>query len=632
MEQPLPEPPDRETLRRVQAWHKVPPLRIDLRFVRSSVAGLFRIVDPNTGKFVELYELECLVAQAMDGQRTIDDLTAFARMYNPTIARRQIELLLVQLLHLDMLEEEPIKPGHGKVIPLPVPKPQQDEFASFRNELVLDLQRNEAIAWSDETSPERRKPLFEPARRVSQVIKVSNDDLDDNTNISVGDESFRVVDDDGADDLDDNTNLHVGANPFAVLEQNRDRMVASGEMFDDAPLAPPPRPSGLFDSPDEEDEADEPAAAPEVAAVPVTTPRQAESEQEDLFQQAQVAKKAWYKRTWVRVLGVLVLLVAVSAIVERPLYITSECGIIPNQRAYVRSPIGGVLAEILVDEGTAVKKGDVIARLDDRNLKADRLKAVAEVERIGADLQRLRKGARPEEISQQRAVVGAKSSAVAFAAKEVKRRQKMLQEGVGSRQAVEEAQADYQIKSNAYAEAVAALKLLQSGTRKEEIGALEANLKRAQSELDFVEQQLREMVVIRAPMDGVVLTPKFRERLHENVEAGGLVCEIADTSVVRAEIFVPAREVDSIAVGMPVVVKVESYPLNAFEGKVNFIAPAVEQRNKVSVVRVVATLDNKQGLLRQDMTGYGEIECGDKSLLDLATRRLLRWIRVRFLI
>jgi hypothetical protein len=32
------------------------------------------------------------------------------------------------------------------------------------------------------------------------------------------------------------------------------------------------------------------------------------------------------------------------------------------------------------------------------------------------------------------------------------------------------------------------------------------------------------------------------------------------------------------------------------------------------------------------MTGYGEVECGRRSLLDLATRRFLRWIRVRFLL
>jgi membrane fusion protein (multidrug efflux system) len=98
----------------------------------------------------------------------------------------------------------------------------------------------------------------------------------------------------------------------------------------------------------------------------------------------------------------------------------------------------------------------------------------------------------------------------------------------------------------------------------------------------------------------------------------------------RAEIFVPEREVDAIEIGMPAVVKVESYPTRPFEGKVDFIAPTVDGEHRH--LRVVVELENAAGLLKANMTGYGEIEAGKRSLLDLATRRVLRWIRVRFLL
>ena len=130
----------------------------------------------------------------------------------------------------------------------------------------------------------------------------------------------------------------------------------------------------------------------------------------------------------------------------------------------------------------------------------------------------------------------------------------------------------------------------------------------------------------------MLLTPRFRERLGERIEAGGLLCEIADIATMQAEIYVHEREADTIALGMPVVVKVESYPLHPFKAKVEFIAPAVEARDNAKALRVVATLYNGDGLLRQNMTGYGEIDCGKRSLLNLATRRMLRWIRVRLLI
>jgi putative peptide zinc metalloprotease protein len=229
-------------------------------------------------------------------------------------------------------------------------------------------------------------------------------------------------------------------------------------------------------------------------------------------------------------------------------------------------------------------------------------------------------------------VVEARRTAVAFADKERARRADMLRDGVGSRQTHDEAELDLQIKQRAASEARAALALLEAGSRPEEIAAREAELARARAELEFLDQQLDEMMVIRSPIDGVVVTPKLRERLNESVAAGGLVCEVANTRAVRAEIFVLEREADTIGLGMPVVVKVESHPMQPFRGAVGFIAPAMEKRDRANVVRVVATLDNRDGLLRQDMTGYGEVECGRRSLLDLATRRLLRWIRVRFLL
>jgi putative peptide zinc metalloprotease protein len=353
----------------------------------------------------------------------------------------------------------------------------------------------------------------------------------------------------------------------------------------------------------------------------------AEQEQEALWNAARA--RAWHQHVWLRVVLVIVALTSGAAIIPYPLRITSECAVIPRERARVRSELPGVITEILVDEGGAVHKGDVIARLDDRALKADRLKVVADIDKIEAELAVLRQGHRREEILKQEAILAARRNEVEFAAKEADRRGQMARDGVGSPQAAEAASRDLETKRQAVAEAEAALRLLQAGSRPEEIAAHEAVLERARAELAYVDERLA-MTLVRAPIDGAILTPRFRERIHEAVEAGGPICELAHTRWMRAEIFVAEREVDAIALGMPAIVKVESYPMHAFEGKVDFIAPAVDGDDKR--VRVVVELDNAAGLLKANMTGYGEIETGDHSLLHLATRRILRWIRVRYLL
>jgi multidrug efflux pump subunit AcrA (membrane-fusion protein) len=356
----------------------------------------------------------------------------------------------------------------------------------------------------------------------------------------------------------------------------------------------------------------------------------ADSEQANLWRRARAMR--WHHRTSVRLLLALAVLVGALAVVPWPLHVTADCVIIPSERAYVRSPIAGEIAEILVDEGVQVKKGDVLARLDDRHLVAEREKASADIARIEAELARLHRGNREEEIARQRAILEAKTSDLQFALTEADRRAKMYAEGVTSLQAKTAAQHDVRLKKAAHSEAAAVLKLLLAGSRPEEVAIAEAQLRRARAELVYIEQKLTDMVVIRSPIDGVVLTSRFRERLHEHVEAGGLVCEIAELATVRAEIFVPEREADSLAVGRPVTVKVESYPTLPFEGKVDFIAPSVERSDRTNTVRVVVALDNRDGRLKQDMHGYGEIDCGDRTILHIWTRRLVRWLRVRFLI
>ncbi|MEJ7598948.1 MAG: efflux RND transporter periplasmic adaptor subunit [Kofleriaceae bacterium] len=523
-----------------------------------------RLYEPSMQRFVQLDQLECHLAQLMDGRRSLDELTDIAQRYNPSATHHLLERLVSQLNALNLLDRQhaaaPAPVGHRP--------------------------------WSP--SSEEADPFTE--------------DFDGPTVLT----SAAMID--------------SGPMPVAAL-----RLVPppgpSPRAFD-APLPPPgyeipdtaaaPAPMPV-----------EPVPAPPPAPVPMpfrpSAAQIAVEEQEEVLKQN---ARRWHQRTWLRVLMGLAAVVLITAFIPYPLRVNAECKLIPSERVKVRTELAGTLVEILVDEGQAVKKGAVIARLDDRALKSERLKVNADIEKIDAELATLRQGRRPEEIDQQRAVLAARRNEAAFAAKEARRRRLMARQGVGSRQDADEASRDLGSKSRAVAEAVASLRLLQAGSRPEEISAKEAVLKRARAELSYVDEKLA-MAVVRAPMDGEILTPRFRERVNEGVEVGGLICEIANTRRMRAEILVPEREVDVVALGMPATVKVESYPTHPFEGKVNFIAPVVDGES--NRVRVVVELDNAGGLLKANMTGYGEVEAGKRSVLDLATRRVVRWFRVRFL-
>jgi HlyD family secretion protein len=227
--------------------------------------------------------------------------------------------------------------------------------------------------------------------------------------------------------------------------------------------------------------------------------------------------------------------------------------------------------------------------------------------------------------------VRARARDVDFARNEAQRRQRLLSQGVGSAEARDNAQRDFEVMRASLSQAQAELRLMRAGYRQEEVKVAEAELRGAESRVAFLTKR-REQLTITSPIDGQVTTPKFREHLHKKVTAGDTVCEVANTTQVRVEIMVPEQEIDLVKVGQSTVVKVRSLPLHPFEGKVTFIAPAVEVQGEKRFVRSVTVIENPDGMLHEGMSGYAEIDTGRSTLLRLMLRRIVRWVRVRFLI
>ncbi|HLU64858.1 MAG TPA: biotin/lipoyl-binding protein, partial [Kofleriaceae bacterium] len=482
----LSSPEARAFLSRLRGGHYTPVLRQDLVFTPDPATRQVRMSIGHGPAGLVLGELECFVAQQMSGTRSLEELVAFARQYRPSFDRTDLEGLLVALHARGML----LDPSARAAVPPPVP--------GFRAPAEED-------DFSDETMPDwsmGADPLLARGSGVARHVDVAP------PNAGSWPAATPVPDPPDA--------AHAPADPSVVVD---DRYApggqADGHSGDHPGAYADAQPHGYGEPQGDEQPVEEP---------PEPDGAEAEQEQEEIWQEARAVK--WHQRTSVRVALILGALLLLTAVIPYPLKVKAEAVVVPTERVYVRAEIEGLITEILVDEGQAVKKGDVLARLDDRALQTERRKALAELERITAELEKLSKGARPEEIARQRALVAAAANEVSFARRDAARKRRMAREGVGSVQQRDAAQTELRVKEKALAEAKAALRLLQAGARQEELAAREAERDRAQAQLAHVDTLLED-TVIRAPMDGVVITPRFRERLNERVEAGGLVCEIA---------------------------------------------------------------------------------------------------------
>jgi multidrug efflux pump subunit AcrA (membrane-fusion protein) len=209
-----------------------------------------------------------------------------------------------------------------------------------------------------------------------------------------------------------------------------------------------------------------------------------------------------------------------------------------------------------------------------------------------------------------------------------------------------EARKELAVAERGVQSAEAKLALLSAGSRPEELDAASAELARAEAQGRYLEDQLHR-VEVTSPIAGIVATParQLREMIGRELKKGELVCEIHDLQRATAEIEISEKEVADVALQQVVVLKARAYPGVRFEGRVVSIAttvtPKASDRTALAAqvmpetwgerrLLVTTELDNPNLMLKPQMTGKAKIYCGERTILDLMTRRLSRTLRVEF--
>jgi len=325
-----------------------------------------------------------------------------------------------------------------------------------------------------------------------------------------------------------------------------------------------------------------------------------------------------------------------------------------------------------------VLKGDVLARLRDFDKQQKISEVTGQLEAKQSELALLRAGARAEEVDRKQKLVETKRVELANAHRNqeqrkqleqtlernrseyqldvqtLKRTQELADQGLVARQDLEKAETavkvrerqigeteaaiqvlsetserDADLKSKELAEAESDLRLTKAGNRPEQIQQVEADVSRLSRQAAILDQELGK-TEIRAPIDGVVATPFIERKLNQHLSPGDELSRVVDVARVIVEMQVPEKEMADVRPGNPVWMKARSLPSNDFQGRVDFIAPVAQAVNGQQMVVVRSELQNDDLLLKPDMTGVARIYCGDRRIVDLMTRRFVRWIRTEF--
>jgi len=248
-------------------------------------------------------------------------------------------------------------------------------------------------------------------------------------------------------------------------------------------------------------------------------------------------------------------------------------GNVEATEANIGFKLSGRVVELLVDEGYKVKKGDILARLDNAELASIVTQNRASLQEALTRLAELRAGSRTQEIEQARANVSSAEAELIKAKKDYERYEALYRNDAISAQQMDAAKKTYDVTVSQHKKALETLSLVREGPRKEEITAAENRVQQARAALAASEERLKD-TTIYAPFSGVILRKNIE--LGEIVAPGIPLYTIGDLENPWIKVYVKEDKLGHVKLGQKAKVTTDSYPGKTYEGTVTFISSEAE--------------------------------------------------------
>ncbi len=301
--------------------------------------------------------------------------------------------------------------------------------------------------------------------------------------------------------------------------------------------------------------------------------------------------------------------------------ITAAGTVKPRAAIMVGSQTSGQIDVLLADFNASVKRGDVLARLNDDAIEARLAQALVDVEVAEsateiqrAQLERARIDAQSAipALDAARADVERAKVALGDAEREFWRKRELVVHGSGSlveRERAEAAHGSAQAQLKA-AEAREAAAIASQATSEASIRVAAAQLANALAQVKqreaFVRQARIELdhTIIRAPIDGIVIdrTVEIGQILAASLQVPTLFTIAPDLRAMEVHATVDEADIGRVAVGQEVSFTVDSFPQRAFEGRVVDVRKIPQITQNVVAYTVVVSAANEELLLLPGMT------------------------------
>jgi HlyD family secretion protein len=279
---------------------------------------------------------------------------------------------------------------------------------------------------------------------------------------------------------------------------------------------------------------------------------------------------------------------------------------IPERTTVVSPQIAGWIQKVMVTEGDRVRSGDELLHFDPRMAEGEVAKAVAAVDEKTAILDRLKHGARAEEIEMARHDLHKAQLAVEALHGEVAALKSLRSNNEVSSIQFQKIDSALQAAETEQASVAVKLKLLQAGTRPEEIAEAEAHLAAAKADLATARLNL-QLCTITSSIEGTVTQLAARQGMY--AEHASALATIVDLSHLFLQIRVPSAYLAGVKVAAKVEVRVTSLPEKIYYGTIARISGQADPAT--GDVDALVRVDNQDDVLRPGLSCRGRIGLGE---------------------
>jgi RND family efflux transporter MFP subunit len=251
-----------------------------------------------------------------------------------------------------------------------------------------------------------------------------------------------------------------------------------------------------------------------------------------------------------------------------------------QEQVILGTKVAGRVAEIPVDLGTRVRRGQMIAKLDQIDFKhrVDQAEAALQQARVRLGLPAT---GTEERVDPERTAIVRQARAMLDDARLTRDRSvKLMQGDLIARAQLDSAEAALQVAEGRYQDAL------------EEVRNRQAIIVQRRSELDLARQQLTDTVIL-SPIDGAVSLRQAS--VGEYLNAGAPISTLVQLHPLRLRVPVPEREAAGVRAGHAVSLTVEGDP-TVYRGRVVRLSPIVQEQNRTMLVE--AEVPNERGFLR----------------------------------